>query len=321
VRSGLEVLQIRFLFDVLRAVTGARLTRRTSRFCRDLSRSPTSHYFIAAICLAAGLPATPSDAGPVQIHSAAGLKAAYTATLLGFPIGDITWTIDIDGNRFSATATGQTAGLLRIFAPGHGVAEAQGSIAGKQSLASNFEVSYKYGSSSDDIKIVFDDGKAKESLAHPPKPNPNLVPLTEASRTGVVDPMTALVIHVPGSGDTAVPTACERKIAVFDGHMRYDLQLAFKRIEQVKADTGYQGPAVVCAVYFTPLAGYDPTRYGIRYLQSERGMEIWLAPLTGTRLMVPFRVSVPTPIGIGILQATHFVWTRQTERSSAMNAG
>ncbi len=276
---------------------------------------------IVAICLAAGLPATLSDAGPVQIHSGAELNATYRATLLGFPIGDITWTIDIANSRFSAKATGETAGLLRIFTPGHGVAEAHGSVAGKQPLASSFEVSFTSGSSSEDIKIAFSGGKARESLGRRPKPNPNLVPLTEASRTGVVDPMTALLVHVPGSGDVAVPAACERKIAVFDGHMRYDLRMAFKRIEQVKADTGYQGPAVVCAVYFTPLAGYDPTRYAIRYLEAERGMEIWLAPLAGTRLMVPFRVSVPTPIGIGILQATRFAWTRQSERSSTISAG
>lgn len=276
---------------------------------------------IAVICLAAGLPVTLSDAGPAQLHSAARFDASYAATLLGFPIGDIAWTIDIENDRFSAKATGETAGLLRIFASGHGLAEAHGSIAGKQPLASTFEVSFTSGASTDDIKIVFSGGKARESVAHPPKPNPNLVPLTEASRVGVVDPMTALIVHVPGSGDTAAPTACERKIAVFDGHMRYDLQLAFKRIEQVKANIGYQGPAVVCAAYFTPLAGYDPTRYGIRYLQAQRGMEIWLAPLTGTRFLAPFRVSVPTPIGIGILQATRFAWTRQSARSSAISAG
>jgi hypothetical protein len=132
--------------------------------------------------------------------------------------------------------------------------------------------------------------------------------------------MTALLIHVPGSGDTPVPKACEHTLAVFDGHMRFDLRLVFKRLEMVKAETGYQGPAVVCAVYFSPLAGYEPDRSAIKYLRAERGMEIWLAPLAGTRLMVPFRISVPTPIGVGILQANRFVWTPQSRRSSAMNS-
>ena len=36
-------------------------------------------------------------------------------------------------------------------------------------------------------------------------------------------------------------------------------------------------------------------------------MEVWLAPIAGTRVLVPFRVAMPTPIGLGVLQATQFV--------------
>lgn len=254
------------------------------------------------------------------MRPAAKLEAAYAVTLFGFPIGQITWTIELRDNRFSAAASGSTVGLLRIFANGHGNARAYGTVSGQRPLASDFLVSFTSGSSTENIKIVFSGGKAREYLARPPTPNPHLVPLTDAYRAGVVDPMTGLLIDVPGSGETTVPAACDRKIAVFDGHMRYDLRLAYRRIEQVKADRGYQGPAVVCGVSFTPLAGYDPNRYAIRYLQAERDMEIWLAPLTGTRLMVPFRVSVPTPIGLGVLQATRFVWTRQSRHTNAASA-
>jgi hypothetical protein len=272
---------------------------------------------LAASCLALCSPLAASGIGRAPMRSVAELDAAYTATLLGFPIGDIVWKIDLQEKRFSAAASGHTAGLLQIFARGHGSAKADGIVAAQRPLATSFFVSYTHGSALEEIKILFHGGKAKEYIDHPPPPNPNLVPLTEASRIGVVDPMTALLIHVPGNGDTVVPAACDRKVAVFDGHMRYDLRLAFKRFEQVRADTGYRGRAVVCAVYFTPLAGYDPTRYAIKYLREERGMEIWLAPLDGTRLLAPFRVSVPTPLGVGVLQATRFVWTRQSARSSA----
>lgn len=271
---------------------------------------------LTTICFAIGLSVALSDGGVPTIHSVGKLDADYSATLLGFPIGQITWTIDIRDKSFSAAATGATAGLLLIFARGHGIAEAHGSLSGEQPAPSNFAVNYSHGSFSQEIKIAFSGGKAREYLAPAPQPNPSLIPLNDAYRTGVVDPMTALIVPVPGSGDISTPAGCEREIAVFDGRMRYEMGLAFKRIEQVKADTGYEGPAVVCGISFTPLAGYDPNRYAIRYLQAERGMELWLAPLTGTRLMVPFRVSVPTPIGVGILQATRFVWTLQTAGSA-----
>jgi hypothetical protein len=271
----------------------------------------------AACCLGICSSANLAHAGVAKSHSEAKLDAGYAATLLGIPIGHIHWTIELQDNRFSAAATGETAGLLSIFARGHGAAEAHGSVAGKQPAPADFKVTYSHGGGSEEIKIAFNRGKAMEHVTPPPRPNPSLVPLTDANRTGVVDPMTALMIHVPGNGDVSGPAACEHKIAVFDGHMRYEMGLSFKRVEQVKADTGYQGPAVVCRISFTPLAGYDPNRYAIKYLQADTGMELWLAPLTGTRLMVPFRVSVPTPIGVGILQATRFIWTRQIGRSSA----
>ncbi|MFZ2064802.1 MAG: DUF3108 domain-containing protein [Xanthobacteraceae bacterium] len=275
---------------------------------------------MAAAGLAVCVPATGRSARVAPLHSVAKLDAAYEATLLGLPIGDVSWTIDFHDNRYSAAAHGTTAGLLLIFSRGYGTAEAQGSVAGKEPLASNFLINITHGSASQQVKILFNRGKASESLAPPPKPNPQLVPLNEAYRTGVIDPMSALIINVPGSGEMAGPAACERTIAVFDGRMRFNLRLAYKRIEQVQVPDGYQGPAVVCAVYFTPLAGYDPNRYALKYLQAERGMEIWLTPLSGTRLMVPYRLSVPTPIGAGILQATRLVWTRQTGRAGEFSA-
>jgi len=275
---------------------------------------------LSASCLAVCMPAVGRSARVLPIHSVGKLDAAYEATLLGFPIGDVTWTIDFHDNRYSAAAQGATAGLLLIFSRGHGTAEADGSVAGKEPLVSNFLLDITHGSASQQVKILFDRGKASESLEPPPKPNPQLVPLDEAYRTGVVDPMSALLVNVPGNVEMAGPAACARTIAVFDGRMRFNLKLAFKRIEQVQVQDGYQGPAAVCAVSFTPLAGYDPNRYAIKYLQAERGMEIWFAPLSGTRLMVPYRFSVPTPIGVGILQATRLVWTRQTGRAGSTSA-
>ena len=269
-----------------------------------------SHRLIAVCCAAASLlaGAVDADAGETQVK----LDAAYTATLLGVPIGQISWTVEVSDKRYAAAATGSTVGLLRIFANGHGAAKANGTVNAHETVASEFVVNYQSGSSQDEIKIAFSGGKAKETLAHPPKPDPSGVPLTDANRVGVVDPMTALLVYVPGSGSTAVPAACERKLAVFDGRMRFDLQLSFKRIEQVRANAGYQGPAVVCALSFSPLAGYDIGRSGVRYLKAERDMEMSLAPIVGTRLMAPFRVSVPTPLGLGVLQATRFVLVPQT---------
>ena len=91
--------------------------------------------------------------------------------------------------------------------------------------------------------------------------------------------------------------------------MRYDLKLDFKRMETVKAEKGYQGPVIVCAVYFSPVAGYIPDRAVIKYLAAQRHIEIAFAPIAGTRVLVPYRMVVPTPLGNGMLEATQFVTT------------
>ena len=137
------------------------------------------------------------------------------------------------------------------------------------------------------------------------------MPIEPAHRRNVLDPMTAAILRVPGNGDTFVPQACNRKLAVFDGRMRYDVQLGFKRLDRVKSEKGYQGTVVVCSVVFAPVAGHIPSRPVIKYLTEQRQTEVWLAPLAGTRLMVPYRATLPTPLGMGVLQATQFMTVPQ----------
>jgi len=234
------------------------------------------------------------------------LDASYRATLLGLPIGQISWTIELRDNRFTTAATGGISGILRVFTDGHGDVAAHGQLSGGRPVASNFALKLIAGKWSDDVQILFKGDKAKEYVTAPPNPDANLVPLTDANRVGVVDPMTALLVYMPGAGETAVPEACDRTVPIFDGHTRYNLRLTFKRIDKVTTEQGYQGPAVVCAVQFFPLAGYNPNHFLITFLAAQHDTEIWLAPFAGSRLMVPYRMAMPTPFGLGVLQAIKF---------------
>ncbi len=119
--------------------------------------------------------------------------------------------------------------------------------------------------------------------------------------------MTGSMLRVPGTGDLMAPESCRVNAGIFDGRMRYDLKLDFKRMETVKAEKGYQGPVLVCAVYFTPVSGYIPDRPVIKYLAAQRNMEIVFAPVAGTRILVPFRMTIPTPLGPAVLEATQFI--------------
>jgi hypothetical protein len=246
------------------------------------------------------------------------LDARYTVTLGGLPIGKGSWVIDIADDQFSAAASGATTGVMKVFASGQGQTAARGGVSGGQLVPSTYASSILTDQKHDEVRMVMSSGSVKEFVADPPTaPNPDRVPLTDAHRRGVSDPMTASLMRVPGGGDTVVPQACQRTLAIFDGRMRYDLKLAFKRLDQVKAEKGYQGAAVVCAVSFAPIAGHVPDRAALKYLMELRDIEVWLAPIAGTRVMVPYRVSVPTPIGVGVMQATQFVSVPQPGKAAA----
>jgi Protein of unknown function (DUF3108) len=247
------------------------------------------------------------------------LDARYTVTLSGIPVGRGAWVIDLQEDHFTAAASGTTAGLLRIFASGHGQSSVRGSVTGGQPIPSIYSSSIDTDNSKyDQVRMVISAGNVKEYVADPPTvASPDRVPLTAAHRRGVVDPMTGSLMLVPGNGDTFVPQACPQHVAIFDGRMRYDLHLAFKRLDKVKAERGYQGRVVVCSVRFVPIAGHVPARAAIKYLTDLRDMEMWLAPIAGTRVMVPYRFSVPTPIGDGVLQATQFVSIPQPAKAAA----
>ena len=274
--------------------------------------APCRQMLLLAAALAA---AAPTGAG-----AQGRLQASYTVTLAGIPIGKGEWSIEINDSRFSASATGTTTGLMKVFTGGHGASSSIGTTADGQ-LNSTYISTITSGKKADSIRLVVVDGDVKEAKVDPPQDaDPERVPVTEAHQHGIIDPMSASLLRTPGTGEAVAPEACQRTLPIFDGRVRYDLQFAFKRMEQVKVDKGYAGPVVVCAVYFTPVAGFIPSRAAIRYLAKMRDMEIWLAPIAGTRVLVPLRGQGPTPVGPVVFAADKFVSTVMPTRASVSGA-
>jgi len=248
------------------------------------------------------------------------LEAQYEATLAGIPVGRGAWTIDIADDAFSASATGGTSGLLKAFSGGAGTGAAQGRVVGGALVSTNYNASTTTAKKTEAIHITLSNGNVREyGIVPEPPVDPDRIPVTEAHRRGIYDPMTGAMLRVPGTADPLSPEACQGSAGVFDGRMRYDLRLDFKRMETVKAEKGYQGPVVVCAVYFTPVAGYIPDRPVIKYLAAQRNIEIAFAPVLGTRILVPFWMKIPTPLGPALLEATSFVTTATPPRVAKTN--
>jgi hypothetical protein len=263
-----------------------------------------------ALCAGVWLVAAP------QAASAQGrVDANYEATLSGIAVGKGTWTIDIGDDVFSASAQGGSAGLLKAFSGGSGSGASQGRVVNGALVSSAYVATTTTQKKSETIRLNMANGGVKDFSIDPVPPvDPDRIIVTDAQRRGVLDPMTGSMIRVPGTGEVLTPDACRTGTGVFDGRLRYDLKLDYKRMETVKAEHGYHGPAVVCAIYFTPVAGYIPDRPVIKWLAAQRNMEVAFVPIAGTRILVPFRMMIPTPLGPAMLEATTFVTTATPPR-------
>ncbi|WP_065750550.1 DUF3108 domain-containing protein [Bradyrhizobium paxllaeri] len=293
----------------------------SSRRSRDLQELTSRKTPPPLARLALGLGAAACLWLAPQGASAQGrLDAQYEATLAGIPVGKGTWTIEVGDDMFAATAKGGTAGLLKAFSGGSGSGASVGRIVNGAMVPSSYTATTTTQKKSETIRLSLVGGGVKEFSIDPAPPvDPDRVVVTEAHRKGVLDPMTGSMVRVPGNGEVMTPDACRTGTGIFDGRMRYDLKLDYKRMETVKAERGYHGPAIVCAIYFTPVAGYIPDRPVIKYLATERKMEVTLVPITGTRVLVPFRMTIPTPFGLAMLEATSFVTTATPPRVAKTN--
>ncbi|MBS0530122.1 MAG: DUF3108 domain-containing protein, partial [Proteobacteria bacterium] len=186
------------------------------------------------------------------------LDARYDVTLSGILIGTGAWTIEVMDDQYSAAASGGTVGLLKAFSHGTGTIASQGRIANGVLVPATYTAT-TLAKKSETIHMSLAGGNVKDFVITPEPPvDDKRIPVTDAHKRGVFDPMTGSLRRVPGTADPLGPEACRVTTPVFDGRMRYDLRLDFKRMEMVKAEKGYHGPAVVCAVYFSPIAGYAP---------------------------------------------------------------
>jgi hypothetical protein len=240
-------------------------------------------------------------------HAQAKLTARYALTVADISIGEGDWAVDIGKDRYSAQSSGRFFGLWRVLLGSDISAAAHGTASQGHLVPTSYVANFSSDDDVDDVRMTFRDGAVSEHEAKPPIPTvPDRIPVTAAHLRGAVDPLTAGLAPVPGTGDVLAPAACQRTLPIFDGSHRFDMVLSFKRLDNVKAETGYRGAAVVCAMTYQPIAGYSPGAFRVGYLQKNRDMEMWFAPVAGTRLLAVFRISIPTMLGTAVLRATRF---------------
>jgi len=251
-----------------------------------------------------------------QAHTESNLDASYTISFARIRVGDITATVVFGPSEYAMSARGRAGGLMKALIDGEASFTTRGTITDGHPVPTNFTSKIVSNAQTSDVTMVLDEGSVKE-LAATPLSSSGRVPVTEANRQGIVDPLTAMLFTAAATGALS-QEACWRTLPIFDGHQRYDLKLAFKRIDKVTADKGYAGPVVVCSLHYEPIVGHIASNALVKYLSEGREMEIALAPVAGTRLLAPFRLSVVSMLANLVIEANLFEATARPPYASTV---
>ena len=246
------------------------------------------------------------------------VRARYSIQLAGFDIGKATMQTGIDRAAYSTNLSIQMTGLAKFFTNGRGAATARGQVQDAKVVPTAYAINTRSGSKGRVIRIALAGGTVSQLMIDPPpSPQRRIVPVTDADTRGIVDPLSAVIMPVAGSGEALSPASCDRKLPVFDGRQRYDVTLRYDRMETAKPDRsenadpkaggGYDGALVVCKASYRAIAGHRPDRENVTFMENNKDMEVWLAPVTGSRVLMPWKIAVRTEMGMAVITATSFV--------------
>jgi len=251
-------------------------------------------------------------------HAEANLDVSYTISFARIRVGDIAATVVFGDNEYAISARGRAGGVMRVLVDGEASFATRGTVKDGHPVPTTFTSKIISNTEFSDVTMVLDEGGVKK-LAAGPQPGGDRVPITEANRQGIVDPLTAMFFSAAAAGEGLSPKACRQTLPIFDGHHRYDLKLRFKRMDEVTAEKGYAGRVVVCSVGYEPIAGHRPSTPLVKYLSEGREMEVALAPVAGTRLLAPFRVSVVMMLANLVIEANRFEATARPLGASTVS--
>jgi hypothetical protein len=244
--------------------------------------------------------ATSPCCGPARAQSQ--LTAHYALSLAGFTIGEGEWGVDVGKDRYKAASSGRFVGVWRLILGGDIFAATYGTMARAHLAPAGYTANFSSDEDVVDVRMVFQNGVVSAFETKPPPPAvPEGIPVSPAHLRGAIDPLTAGLIPMSESAEALTPAVCQHTLPIFDGSHRFDVALSFKRVDNVKATAGYEGAAVVCAMTYRPIAGYRPGAFRVEYLQKNRDMEIWFAPIAATRLVAVVRIAIPTTFGTAVL--------------------
>lgn len=253
-----------------------------------------------------------------QSH-AQSLKVDYDITLAGLNLGKADLNSTFDGPRYKMEGAVWLSGLAKLLTGGRGAATATGTIAGPQPQPASFAVTSRSSDDQRTVRMGLTAGNVEAVEIVPPiEEKPDRVPVKDADKRGIVDPISAMLMPAVKTGNLIDSGNCNRTIPVFDGAARFDVVLSYGETKQVDL-AGYKGPVLVCNARYVPISGHRTMRPATKFMENNKDMSVWLAPVEDQKLLVPLRVSVRTMIGVSVVEASS--WSAGDAKIVPISAG
>jgi hypothetical protein len=234
---------------------------------------------------------------------AASLRVDYAITLAGLALGNAGLEGTFDDQRYDMKLTGKLTGLVgALSGNSSGGAAARGLVTSSRVLSNGFSANARSGSNERTVMLGVNGGNVTSvSIVPPFERNYPVVPVSDADRRNITDPLSGL-IGVMEKGRLDDPANCSRTIPVFDGTQRFNVQLSYAGTRLVRKP-GFTGNVAVCNIRYVPVAGHRTDRSSVQFMRDNREMSVWLAPVEGTRILIPLRISVQTMVGLSVVDA------------------
>jgi len=220
------------------------------------------------------------------------VSATYKITLNSFAIGTLRYESNVGFNGYVVDTQIELSALFGAVS-WKGVTRSSGTLNGARPQPANYAFDFRGSTGAGAVNLGFGEAGVSSLSVRPARSlAADTVPLKGKHLKGVLDPLSAVLALTRTEGKSP----CGRKVAIFDGQQRFDLELYYRRQQQL----GEGKKAIVCSVKYRPIAGYranDETRA----MSRSTGIEIAFRPVAGAGLMVPDQITIPTisgPIGL-----------------------
>lgn len=278
-----------------------------SSFLPRAGSGPLLGVALAALVAVPGVPA---------LAETARLGGVYDISVSGLKIARGSLSLVLQKNAYSAKVGMEPAGIGTLFSAGKGGAQASGWVSGKSVVPSSYKMASRAADRDFFVDLAQGSGKVRSMRVTPKfKPNAERIKVTKKHIRNVVDPLSAILMPAKAARGKPDASVCNRRIPIFDGWTRFDIQLSYKEMRDVSGK-GYDGKVVVCTARWIPVAGHRPSTASVKYMAENRKMEAWLAPIGSQGVFVPYRMEMGTKSGTLVVEPRKLKFTNGRDQAA-----